>query len=145
MISLFKSGEYTLLETKADTKVLHLNGLTYAWVNAKGIGEILVTTHRQHQTDAVLSIGEFKMYEVHDEPGVTDLIHLELNVGNGVWQSYLLLTGLPNDSKKRARIIPTRNYITGKRTYIENQPDGPINPIRLRAAKKEQRKEVLHS
>jgi hypothetical protein len=39
-------------------------------------------------------------------------MHLELEVGEGYWQGYLLLSGLPNDDHKRARIIPTTETIT---------------------------------
>lgn len=117
MISLINSGQYRMIETKADTKVLELNGSTFAWVTAKGIGEILVTTHKEHKTDAILSVGRFKLYEVKDEPGIADLTHLELEAGNDVWQSYLLLTGLPNDTRKRTRIIPSREYITGNKKH----------------------------
>lgn len=117
MISLINSGDYKMIETKADTKVLDLNGSTFAWVNAKGIGEILVTTHRRHKTDAILSVGRFKLYEVKDEPGISDLEHLELEVGKGVWQSYLLLTGLPTDARKRTRIIPSQDLITDNKEY----------------------------
>lgn len=113
MISLVNSGDYRMIETKADTKVLELDGSTFAWVNAKGIGEILVTTHRQHKTDAILSVGRFKLYEVKNEQGIADLQHLELEVGTDVWQSYLLLTGLPTDERKRTRIIPSQDHITG--------------------------------
>lgn len=124
MISLLNSGEYRLAETKADTKVLELNGSAFVWVIAKGIGEILVTTHKQHKADAVLSVGRFKLYEVKDEPGITDLTHLELEVGKGEWQSYLLLTGLPTDVNKRTRIIPSQDYITGNKKYSLNIKKG---------------------
>jgi hypothetical protein len=119
MIRLIDSGRYDLIETKTGTKVLKLNDVTYAWVNAKDIGEILVTTHKQHKTDAVLSIGRFNIYEVKDEPDITDLFHLELEVGENIWQSYLLLTGLPDDDKKRTRIIPTSDVVT---TYKQMTP-----------------------
>lgn len=112
MINLVKTGSYRLIETKADTKILFLDSDEFAWINAKGIGEILVVTRKEHETDAVLSVGEYKLYEVDDEPGITDLMHLELEVGNGQWQSYMLTTGIPDNSKKRARIIPSKKSIT---------------------------------
>jgi hypothetical protein len=134
MISLINSGQYRMIETKADTKVLELNGSTFAWVNAKGIGEILVTTHKQHKTDAILSVGSFKLYEVKDEPGIADLTHLELEAGNDVWQSYLLLTGLPNDTKKRSRIIPSQEYITGNKKYSLKSNGKSASPGYLKKA-----------
>lgn len=113
MIQLIESGKYTLIETKNQTKILSLdNKQTFAWVNAKDIGEILVTTHTVHKTDNVLAMGTYRLYDIEDEPTLTDLNHLELFVGSGMWQGYLLPTGLPTDEKKRNRIIPTKEIIT---------------------------------
>jgi len=113
MIRLKRSGVYSLLETTADTKILILDKKQmYAWVHAENIGEILVTTHKKHHTDTVLAIGKYRLYEVVDEPKLTDLQHLELLVGDGLWQGYLLPTGLPTDEKIRNRIIPTDEIIT---------------------------------
>jgi hypothetical protein len=52
------------------------------------------------------------MYDVKDESTLTDLVHLELHAGIGIWQGYLLPTGLPAGSKIRNRIIPTKEIIT---------------------------------
>lgn len=84
----------------------------FAWINASGIGEILVVSQNPHKTDHVLAVGKHRIYEVKDEPDLTDLIHLELLVGDGVWQGYLLPTGLPTNENKRNRIIPTLEIIT---------------------------------
>lgn len=111
MITLIKTGEYKLIETKEDTKILYLDDQIFAWVHPRSIGEILVVSHRQHRLDCVLSIGRYDIYGVKDEPSLTDLQHLELEVGRYSWQGYLLPTGLPNDRKKRARIIPTPQLI----------------------------------
>lgn len=113
MIKLIREGKYTLIETKGQTKILILDEKeTFAWVNAAGIGEILVTSHKSHVTDNTLAIGRYRLYNVKKEPDLTDLSHLELHVGNGTWQGYLLPTGLPNEKKKRNRIIPTDEVIT---------------------------------
>ena len=113
MITLQQKGEYRIIETKAQTKLLILDKKDkYAWINAADIGEILVTTAKSHTTDAILAAGKYRIYKVIDEPKYTDLLHLELLVGEGIWQGYLLTTGLPKDKKKRARIIPTREIIT---------------------------------
>lgn len=113
MIKLIQSGDYVLVETKGQTRILTLDGKkTFAWVNVNNIGEILVASHKTHETDNILAIGKYRMYDVNDEPKLTDLIHLELLVGEGTWQGYLLLNGLPQGSKKRNRIIPTNEIIT---------------------------------
>lgn len=113
MIKLVEKGSYTLIETRAHTKILTLDKKKiFAWVNAAAIGEILVTTYKQHQVDHILAVGKYRLYEVKDESKFVDLIHLELLVGDGVWQGYLLPTGLPTEEKKRNRIIPTNEVIT---------------------------------
>lgn len=111
MITRIDSGKYKLIETKLDTKILYLAHKAYAWVRPRDIGEILVVSHREHHLDCVLSMGQYILYDVKDEPTLTDLQHLELEVGSNSWQGYLLPTGLPDDQKKRARIIPTPQLI----------------------------------
>jgi hypothetical protein len=112
MIKLLQEGQYTLIETQGHTKILILGRGMFAWVNAADIGEILVTSHKTHKVDHILALGNYRVYEVKNEPHLTDLVHLELFVGNGRWQGYVLPTGLPNDAKKRNRIIPTHEIIT---------------------------------
>ncbi|MBP6882434.1 MAG: hypothetical protein KBC15_02655 [Candidatus Levybacteria bacterium] len=112
MIKLVRYGQYELSETKHQTKVLALDDDFFAWVNVEGIGEILVTARDVHDIECVLCRGTYKMYEVKDEPNLTDLVHLELFVGDGMWQGYLLTTGLPNEEKIRVRVIPTKEIIT---------------------------------
>lgn len=113
MIDLISAGEYSLLETKDNTKILKLARFhhDFAWVMAKNIGELLVTTHKEHPIDSVLCCGEYKLYKVSSEPNLVDNWHLELDVGRGKKQGYLLLTGLPDDNKVRGRIIPTKELI----------------------------------
>lgn len=118
MISLLKTGHHKLIETKRHTKILFLDGDTYAWVEPPSIGEILVVSHNAHKTDYLLSSGRYYLYDVVDEPDISDHIHLELEAGEDIWQGYLLLTGLPSDTKKRARIVPTREVITGNPDHI---------------------------
>jgi hypothetical protein len=113
MIKIIQDGSYQLIETKGQTKILNLDDKKFfAWVNAADIGEILVTSQNIHKSDCILSIGKYRLYEVNEEPEFADLQHLELFVGNGIWQGYLLPTGLPTKQKKRNRIIPTNEVIT---------------------------------
>lgn len=123
MINLIRSGFYRLAETKHQTKILYLDEDVYAWIEPK-IGEILVITHKPHKTDCVLSTGRYRLYEVANEPALSDQAHLELEVGPNSWQGYLLLSGLPANEKKRGRIIPTHETITGG-----PQADYPILPV----------------
>lgn len=112
MIKVMREGSYKLIETKAHTKILSLDGRDYAWINAGDIGEILVSTYKPYETDCVLAIGKFRIYDVKGESNLTDLLHLELFVGFGHWQGYLLTTGLPTEGAIRKRIIPTPELIT---------------------------------
>ena len=113
MIRVIQEGTYQLIESKGQTKILMLdNEKNFAWVNAAGIGEILITSQDKHSRDCILANSKYRLYEVKGEPNLTDLQHLELYVGNNVWQGYLLTNGLPNEKKKRNRIIPTTEIIT---------------------------------
>lgn len=112
MIILIKSGEYTLVETKGQIKILILDKKTYAFINAGDIGEILVFSNKKFTKDLILAKGIYRVYKVKNEPNLTDLIHLELFVGKNTWQGYLLPTGFPSNSKKRSRIIPTSELIS---------------------------------
>src|SRR4030066_608697 len=115
MIKLLKKGKYSLVETRSDTKILKLDRKTYVWIYTKTIGEILITTHRGHKTDQKLAKGEYRLYKVKDEPELVDQLHLELSIGEGDWQGYLLPTGFPKDEKMRSRIIPTNELIPNKK------------------------------
>lgn len=112
MVTLLREGKYKLIETKGQVKILTIEKRVFAWIWVKGIGEILVTSHSPHATDHILATGRFRLYEVKDEPKLSDQQHLELVVGDRLWQGYLLPTGLPTDQHKRARIIPTREVIS---------------------------------
>lgn len=111
MISVVQRGVYRLYETSAQTKIILLDKTPYAWINAKGIGQILVPSHSKHKVDCTLAVGYYRIYNVVDEPKLTDQIHLELGIGMGMWQGYLLPNGLPTNTRKR-RIIPTYEGIT---------------------------------
>ncbi len=121
MITTLRTGSYKLIETKHNTKVLYLDNDVFAWVEPKNMGEILITSHKIHRTDCILGMGNFCLYDVNDESDLSDQIHLELEVGRNVWQGYLLLSGLPDAHKKRGRIIPTIETITGNRRFEHRQ------------------------
>lgn len=121
MITTLRTGFYKLIETKHNTKILYLDNDVFAWVEPKNIGEILVVSHKIHRTDCILSMGHYHMYDVINEPSLSDQVHLELEAGRNVWQGYLLMSGLPDSHKKRGRIIPTMETITGNRRFDDRK------------------------
>jgi hypothetical protein len=121
MISLRSKGLYRLIETKRNTKILHLDNKMYAWVETAHMGELLVVSRTPHKTDCVLSVGHYRLYDVLNEPHLSDHVHLELEVGSNHWQGYLLLSGLPNSRKIRGRIIPTHEVITNNSRFDHNK------------------------
>ena len=126
MITLLLSGAYKLMETKGQTKILYLDDTVYAWVQPADIGEILVASHKRHVTDTLLAAGEYRLYDVRNDPQFSTHEHLELEVGPGIWQGYLLLTGLPTKYKKRRRIVPTNETISGPGKDVANNAGGVL-------------------
>ncbi len=112
MIKQLKAGLFTLGETKHHTRILYLDEKCYVWVTLPSIGDILSVATTKHEMYTKLSEGRYELYKVKDEPDLIDLKHLELEIGPETWQGFLLLTGLPKTSKKRSRIIPTREKVT---------------------------------
>ena len=117
MITRIRTGLYKLIETKHHIKILYLDDQVFAWPETAHYGEMLVVSHKPHKTDCILGLGQYNIYNVVNEPDVSDHIHMELQVGGDHWQGYLLLTGLPDARKNKARIIPTNEVITGHFSY----------------------------
>lgn len=112
MIKLLKTGKYKLVATKDHKRMLYLDGQGYRWVYAEHIGDLFVFSKHKHAFGYMLASGEYRLYKVKDEPKLVDLVHLELALGDGAWQGYLLLTGLPTAKKLRSRVEPTREVIS---------------------------------
>ncbi len=121
MLKLLSRGTYNIIETPHLTKILELSDLGYfAWINAGEIGEILVLSDK-YPSLYILSSGAYRLYEVKNEPTLTDTIHLELFIGRGSWQGYLLPTNLPTKTHLRSRIIPTKEIITKSRSVPKSK------------------------
>ena len=113
MITRIETGIYKLTETPHRMKLISLSRHgKYILTGLEGIGDILAITRRPHRVHAVLSTGAYHVYSVEAEPHLSDQLHLELEVGHGQWQGYLLPTGLPDGEKLRSRIIPTHEVVT---------------------------------
>lgn len=113
MITSIKSGSYKLIETRSNIKILYLDSQPYAWIAAQTIGRLLIWSHVPHSSDCDLAMGAYRLYDVENEPYLTDMQHLELEFGKNAWQGYLLPTGMPNEKDLRTRFIPTTEIITG--------------------------------
>ena len=112
MIKIINQGTYSLVKTKGPGKILTLDkAQSFAWIDNKL--NKLQTRHEQ-STDGnhVLSLGKYRLYEVKDEPNLTDLLHLELSAGEGLWQGYLLSDDLPQNDQNKVQIKPTKEAIT---------------------------------
>lgn len=112
MIKLITKGNYKLVGTIDHKMLLYLDEQGYHWHYAPKIGQLLTFSKHPHIQRNLIAKGKYRLYEVRDEPKLIDLKHLELSLGKGAWQGYLLLTGLPNEKKIRSRIEPTQEVIT---------------------------------
>ncbi|HSX02154.1 MAG TPA: hypothetical protein VLI05_02445 [Candidatus Saccharimonadia bacterium] len=112
MLTLLRKGDYRLIETKGQVKILYLDDDVYAWVHAQDIGELLIASHVPHRADYHLASGRYRLYEAESEARFASQQHLELLVGKRHWQGYLLPAGLPDGSQLRVRLIPTLECIT---------------------------------
>lgn len=119
MKQLKEQGQYALFQTKRNTKVLKLNDNYYVWLFIKNIGNILIKTKSTLQSTNILSTGRFYLFDVKDEPDYIDLLHLELGIGENLYQGYLLPRGLPKKSNEKHKIIPTKEVIFPKATNYE--------------------------
>lgn len=125
MRRLINSGKYYLAETRHHTKILHLDAASYAWVESWRAGEILVLSTKSTDVNKLLGSGHYSLFEVVDDPDLSDQQHLELEVGKDIWQGYLLPTGLPRTNHKRSRIIPTTERINKSRLLQKNSLHSP--------------------
>lgn len=113
MVKLVRQGTYSLIETKHMIRVLNLDDdRTFIWINAEKLGDVLIPSNFSHKASQLISRGNYRLYEVKNEPKLTSNNHFELFIGNGKWQGYLLPAGLPEGESKENKIIPTQEIIT---------------------------------
>lgn len=114
MIKLIKKGTYRLVWSKDRQRILYLGDQGYLWAHAKSIGELLTFSKHPHMPSYMMAEGKYRIYSVKKEPKLVDLQHLELSIKPGVWQGFLLLTGLPTKTKLRSKIVPTEEVVRRK-------------------------------
>lgn len=113
MLQVTGSGTYKLIETKDNIKILFIDDKNaYSWKNANCSGDLVYLKLDTDKICCFLSVGNWRLYEIKDEPGLTNGNHFELNVGKGKWQGYLLPKGFPTPLNKRAHISQTSEIIT---------------------------------
>ena len=112
MIKVLRDGRYKLIETRQQIKILYLDETPYVWLFIPGIGHVLEVTHKPHRADHVLATGNYRLYAVKQERRFSQHKHLELFIGEGQWQGYLLLTALPTNKQPRTRLVATDETIS---------------------------------
>ncbi len=122
MLKIIQRGEYKLTETKEKTKIITLDdNESFAWIIVADIGEISMMAGKLNKEIATLATGKYRLYEVEKDGKYSDQLHLELSLGLGNWQGYLLPEGLPDDETRKNRIIPTDEVITKTNNCSENK------------------------
>ena len=113
MIRVVTKGEYMLLKTCDDRTLLLLEeNDPVMWIADSGCADLLEICDKAYSTKCVIVYGNYRLYEVKDESYLTGWEHLELTVGKGRWQGYLLPHGLPSGGKRRREIISTEELIS---------------------------------
>jgi len=112
MIKNVKRGDYKLLRIKGDQRILILDGKKYLWTYDKTYGDRLELAPKEYEEACVLSVGHYRIYSVKDDSTFTDQFHLELLIGRGKWQGYLLPDGLPSSRLEKDSLQATKETIT---------------------------------
>lgn len=113
MVRIIGSGTYKLTETKDNQKILSLGKYNnFQWVSTGCEGQIKYVKLDPKQICCLLSTGNYRIYEVKNELGLSNSKHIELHVGRGKWQGYLLPKGLPAKLQRKRVIVQTNEIIT---------------------------------
>ncbi len=113
MIKLLDSGIYKLVGTKDNLKTLTLDDKdVFLWKSDGGNCNLEYIKFNTDQTCCLLSINNYRLYDVKDEPGLTTCLHLELCIGKRKWQAYLLKNGFPTKRNKEKPFLRKDEIIT---------------------------------
>ena len=113
MIKLVESNTYKLVGTKDNLKALILDDKdVFLWKSDGRNCSLEYIKFNLGQTCCLLSINNYRLYDVKDEPDLTTCLHLELYIGKRRWESYLLKEGLPTVRNKKKPMSSTRETIT---------------------------------
>lgn len=117
MIRIVQEGKYKLIETNEKKKILTLRERTFSWAKNGEKDELIPTSYIPAEKDYILAIGKYRLYDVKDEFDLADVPHLELLVGEGKWQGYIVPSGIPSGKRKQSVIMPTGEIITKTKSY----------------------------
>lgn len=109
MIRLIRWGNYRLAMIAEGNALISIDDDVYSlYPDYKTMGL------SDADMDAALTLhhGDYRLYDVYDEPQLAETIHLELEDEDGYIKSYLLPRGLPGNSKRRVRQLTTTQQIT---------------------------------
>ena len=113
MIKLLDSGTYKLVETINNQKALILDDKSFfLWKNTDCDGQLKYIKFDPAQICCMLSINNYRLYDVASEPNLKNGIHLELYAGRKRWQPYLLRKGVPTTKNKNMSISKIEETIT---------------------------------
>lgn len=112
MIRVIQSGTYEVVETKSLKNILILDDKEYFMLTDEKKMKRKIIRVEKPDDCSIRSAGNYRMYEVRDERYFADSMHLELNTGNGFWDSYVLPFGLPSSLRKDSSIYPTSEAIS---------------------------------
>jgi hypothetical protein len=112
MITVLSTGTYQLYK-KDPLRILTLNGKKkFLWEKSRDATGQLRFWTPQDNIEELSASGAFRLYDVKKETDLTDGMHLELFVGEGDWEGYLLKDKLPNAKRKECDIVKTDECIT---------------------------------
>lgn len=109
MIRLIQWGNYRLAIIAEGNAIVSLDDDVYSLYPEYKTMEL---SDIDIDTALVLHRGDYKLYDVYDEPQLAETIHLELEDEDGYIVNYLLPQGLPVNSKRRTRQLTTTQQIT---------------------------------
>ena len=107
MIHIVQRGLYSLVKTRSRKMILILDKKNIFKLSRQNI-QLL---SQVNDIACKVCMCAYRLYDVKDEGMLTDQMHLELCIGKGHWQGYLLPEGLPTKHTSKKPIVPTQELI----------------------------------
>lgn len=110
MTRLLKSGFYALGTSRHNTKILYLDNSCFIWLNEPSLGSILLTSERRPDLYMIVCEGRYHLKDPEQSDEKSPMQFLELEIAPKDWQSFSLISGLPNGHMKRSRIRTNNDH-----------------------------------